>query len=292
VNKKFPPPDNFIQVSHLKEKIEILDLQIPEIYALVQPPDRSKGVVLISPGICTRQLHLLEPFIGYQLFKRGYTVATINTLDLSKYGLDPSNPFHRVMLTQEAYRKIGEFFPEQKIVGLGHSLGCIDLLHARPANLEACVFVSPGFKGDKRKFAFKSFWNFLWSFYRKGSFKIYPHGLKQTPDLDFYKTDSVDAQFLWNLQKYAHGLQKTHFWPLNKPAYIWLGSSEASDGVVEMAQANYWAQQMQNLNNLCKVKILQNAGHEPGWKNPLDAKNLASDLNDWLEQMALEFTFD
>ncbi len=273
----------FYSVSELKTGISVLESDCPQIYYLSAANRTSKELIVISPGLGTRHLHLSEPFIGYQLSRIGYNVAVINTLDLANYGLDKCDPFVRVALIKKAYERLREVFPEQKFIGLGHSLGCIDLLRAKPENLEACVFLSPGFKGDKKKFALNNYLQFLWSFALKRELKLYPHGYRQRPELNSFKTDWIDARFLWNLQKYAHGLQRTHLWPLDVPVYAWLGAEGESDGVMTTKEPLVWIENMKQLNPNFKFTLSRDAGHEPGWRNPEHAKELASELHHWLQ---------
>jgi hypothetical protein len=280
--------DYTVSVQNLKartsqEDIQLIGSGLPEIFYLPAITKTKEELIVISPGLGTRQLHLIEPFIGFQLNQLGYSVAVINTLDLQLYNLETGNPFERVKLTQAAYKELAKIFPETPLIALGHSLGCIDLLRAQPTNIQAAIFTSPGFRGDKKKIKWKSFLDFVVSFSQNNSLKLNPHGLTPRPELNDYKSDWIDAHFLWNLQKYAHDLEKTHHWPLDKPSFLWLGSDDDTDGVVRMEHASYWADKMTSLNPDIKVSIQANAGHEPGWRNPIDAINLAKELDLWIE---------
>ncbi|MDX1921102.1 MAG: hypothetical protein SFU25_10255 [Candidatus Caenarcaniphilales bacterium] len=264
--------------------IELHKETFPHIYKLESSKDISKGVIVISPGLCTRQLHLVKPFIGYQLAKRGFTVYSLNTLDLQDYGLNHRDPFERLDLTLKAYELINELHPNEKIISLGHSLGCIDLLRTQPSGIEASIFISPGFKGDKRRFGPKKFLEYFLSFLSDKELQLSPHGNKVKPELVDFKTDYIHPKFIWNLQAYAHGLENSHHWPAKKPCLVWLGSKETSDGVMEMRQPLRWVKIMRELNPKVKFILDVDAGHEPGWKDPLHSETLAAQIDEWLDK--------
>jgi hypothetical protein len=267
----------------LDNKTEIYKLEcgLPEIYGLDSQTLATKAVVVISPGLCTRHLHLKEPFLGFQLAKLGYQVYVINTLDLGKYNLNEGDPFARVDLNKLAYNYLRKLHPSQKIVSLGHSLGCIDLLRAQPAS-DASVFISPGFKGDKGKFNWVSIYKYLLTLLLQKEFLLMPHGFKHKEELADYKSDSVNPKFLWKLQKYAHGLEKSTFWPLNKPCFAWLGSDGPSDGIMKTAEARHWIENMKIRNDSTCFVVDRQAGHEPGWKDAKHSTKLATQIDNWL----------
>jgi len=262
-----------------KREINLFHKDYPQIFHLEAESQRPKAKIIISPGIATRHLHLKEPFIGYQLAKLNYEVFVINTLDAQ----DKNNPFERVDLTLKAHQIIKKQNNLKiPIIGLGHSLGCIDLLRSRPSELMACIFLSPGFRGDKRHFKINDFFNFFWNGLLDRDLAVYMHGHSSRPELSDYKTDLINPRFLWNLQKYAHGLEKKAFWPLNKPCLAWLGSSGESDGIMKLKQPLIWANYMQEANKDFKLIIQNGIGHEPGWKQSIHAHDLAITLDQWL----------
>ena len=72
------------------------------------------------------------------LKEENYEVFVINTLDAQ----DKNNPFERIDLTLKAHQIIKQQNNSKiPIIGLGHSLGCIDLLRSRPEELKACIFL-------------------------------------------------------------------------------------------------------------------------------------------------------
>lgn len=279
--------DQISQSNLTAQTIELIDSDFPKIYKLKSLEPKSKGIIVINPGLCTRHLHLLEPFIGYQLSRLGFTVYSLNTLDLQNYGLNHKNPFERQELTLNAFGKISNLHPNEKIISLGHSLGCIDLLRTQPENIAASIFISPGFKGDKKRFSLKKFLEYFVAFFTGKELNLSPHGTQARPELADYKTDFVHPSFIWNLQAYAHGLENSHHWPLNKPCLVWLGSKEASDGIMEMQQPLRWVQIMKELNPQTKFIMDVEAGHEPGWKNAKHAESLAVQINNWFNETLL-----
>lgn len=279
--------EQLTQSAQTAEDIELLDSDFPKIYKLKSQEAKSKGVIVINPGLCTRHLHLLEPFIGYQLSKLGFTVYSLNALDLGNYGLNPRDPFERQQLTLNAFGIISDLHPNEKIISLGHSLGCIDLLRTQPENIAASIFISPGFKGDKKRFSLKKFFEYFVAFFTDKELDLSPHGVKARPELADYKTDFVHPAFIWNLQAYAHGLENSHHWPLNKPCLVWLGSKEASDGIMEMRQPLRWIKTMKELNPQTKFLMDIEAGHEPGWKKAKHAESLAIQINNWFDENLL-----
>ncbi|MDJ0626199.1 MAG: hypothetical protein QNJ31_07535 [Candidatus Caenarcaniphilales bacterium] len=277
------------QVLLQKEDSKVYCLQdsVPEIYCIDSQKPYTKAIIIISPGLCTRELHLIEPFIGFQLAQLGYKVYSINTLDLEKYDLNPNDPFHRISLTQKAYKRISSINPHQKFISYGHSLGCIDLLRVKPENIEACIYASPGFKGDKGKFSLLSFFKFFKAFLLGSNFELFSNVMKARPELNAYRNDSINAQFIWKLQEYAHGLENTHLWPENVPLLTWLGSKHDSDGIMEMKQPRKWIKNISKINHNCRIIEKMDSGHEPGWKNIEDSIELANDIDNWLEEHIL-----
>jgi hypothetical protein len=262
-----------------KKEINLFYEDYPQIFHLEAANKKPKAKIIINPGIATRHLHIKEPFIGYQLAKLNYEIFVINTLDAK----DRNNPFERINLTLKAHQVIKEENTSQiPIIGLGHSLGCIDLLRSRPDYLNACIFLSPGFKGDKKHFKISDFFNFIWNGLLDRDWAVYMHGHSSRPELSDYKTDLINPRFLWNLQKYAHGLERKAFWPLNKPCLTWLGSNSESDGIMKLKEPLIWADLMEKLNKDFKLIIQNGVGHEPGWKESMHAFDLAIIIDEWI----------
>jgi len=268
------------------EGIQLLHNGTPQIFVLNSKQSKSKGTIVINPGLATRHLHLKEPFLGFQLAQIGYTVLVINTLDLPLYGLDPTDPSHRSRLTEQAYSLIEVLADRSKIISLGHSLGCIDLLLAKPQISKASIFLSPGFKGDKKKFSLLTFLKFLNSWLNNESVDLKVHGNSFRPELAPFKNDLVNARFLFNLKNYSNSLSKEALSLNTKPAFVWLGSKTSTDGIIQTKHVHEWVKDLQKTSQVT-LSVYEEAGHEPGWKNPLHAPKLAKEIDSWIEEYVL-----